>query len=333
MPDDRARSRPLFVWDGRKTMPVYESYSRRKRRAEQTEPDVFQYDRVPDAVRAQIRFILEDAVGPYFVPAPYSMHEPDHNNIGWRAIRDAVCREKGRLSLANQDNAKEDCIHYLHAEQDVTQLFDLVEFAFQYIDQVVRKMDQHVRRGRGIRQSPDGAIKELNFRFREAGLGYQFEGGQIVRVDSQLVHAEVVKPALQLLGDARFKGAQDEFLSAHAHYRAGEYKDASTDALNAFESTMKVICDEKGWGYTSGARASDLIKVIRANGLLPEYLDKSFDQLIATLKTGLPTVRNEEGGHGQGGEIKETPGYVAAYALHLAAAKIVLLVEAFKDSE
>jgi hypothetical protein len=70
--------------------------------------------------------------------------------------------------------------------------------------------------------------------------------------------------------------------------------------------------------------------LIRANGLLPDYLDTSFDQLISTLKSGLPKVRNEEGAHGQGATPRETPGYVAAYALHLAAAKIVLLVEAFK---
>ena len=72
---------------------------------------------------------------------------------------------------------------------------------------------------------------------------------------------------------------------------------------------------------------------IRKNGLLPDYLDNSFDQLLATLQSGLPKVRNEEGAHGQGAQPREAPPYVAAYALHLAAAKIVLLVEAFRESE
>lgn len=122
-------------------------------------------------------------------------------------------------------------------------------------------------------------------------------------------------------------------MAAHAHYRAGEYKDCVADALNAFESTMKAICDIKKWSYSKGARASDLLKVIRSNGLLPDYLDGSFDQLAATLASGLPKVRNEAGGHGQGAEPRQTPGYIAAYALHLAAAKIVLLFEALKASE
>ena len=36
-----------------------------------------------------------------------------------------------------------------------------------------------------------------------------------------------------------------EFLKAHAHYRSGEMKDAITDANNAFESTLKTICDQR----------------------------------------------------------------------------------------
>jgi hypothetical protein len=201
------------------------------------------------------------------------------------------------------------------------------------IDRSVRKLPDYQRNSWGIRQLADDAIEELNHRFREAALGYQYEAGEIIRVDSQYVHAEVVKPALQLLSDPRFAGAQEEFLAAHTHYRAGEYKDCVTDALNAFESTLKAICDARGWQYAKGARASDLIKVARNNKLLPDYLDNSFDQLIATLQSGLPKVRNEAGAHGQGAAPRETPSYVAAYALHLAAAKIVLLVEAFKAGD
>lgn len=120
-------------------------------------------------------------------------------------------------------------------------------------------------------------------------------------------------------------------MSAHKHYRAGETKDAITDANNAFESTMKAICDQRGWPYQSGATASQLVRVVKENGLLPDKMSKSFEQLAATLKSGLPPVRNEEGAHGQGSDPHRTPDYVAAYALHLAAAKILFLVEAHLD--
>lgn len=217
------------------------------------------------------------------------------------------------------------------AEYEIDDWLSVVEYCFVCVDQI-RNWHPQTRTLKGITQDPEDAIDELNVRFRQAGFGYQFEAGQIVRVDSQYLHSEVVKPALALLSDPRFAGAQEEFLAAHAHYRAGEFEDAIVDANRAFESTMKAICNVKGNGreYHSGARASDLIKVIRRNGLLPDYLDQSFDQLIATLQSGLPRVRNEAGGHGQGAAPRETPGYIAGYALHLAAANVVLLVEAMK---
>ena len=103
------------------------------------------------------------------------------------------------------------------------------------------------------------------------------------------------------------------------------------DAGASFESTMKCICDTLGWKYEKGARASDLIKVIKEHRLFPDYLDRSFDQLLAILKSGLPEIRNNEGSHGQGSVPKRAPTHGAAYALHLAATNIVFLVECMKD--
>ena len=45
---------------------------------------------------------------------------------------------------------------------------------------------------------------------------------------------------------------QRDNLQAHAHYRSGETKDAITDANNAFESTLKAICDQRRWPYDRG---------------------------------------------------------------------------------
>ena len=48
----------------------------------------------------------------------------------------------------------------------------------------------------GIEQDPDDAVEELNHRFKEHAIGYQYLEGELVRVDSQFAHAEIVKPAL-----------------------------------------------------------------------------------------------------------------------------------------
>lgn len=41
-------------------------------------------------------------------------------------------------------------------------------------------------------------------------------------------------------------------------------------------------------------------------------------------------MRNKTSGHGQGIEIVDVPQHLASYALHLAAANVVLLIEAHK---
>ena len=327
-------------------MPIHQTFSRRKRHAEKSEPDVFQYDEIPDTLRYQVIRIFENSLGYYQIPQWNwfdNCPEPcPENNQVWGEICDTVAQELGRPTLvvmtqtkrpAIGDNRQEECFHFLRSEESVEHWLDLVEYGVQTIDKACRQYSSSSRRSRDITQKADDAIEELNFRFLEAQFGYQYEAGQIVRFDSQLIHNEVTKPALQLLADTRFTGPQEEFLVAHKRYRARKYKDCITNALNAFESTLKTICDLKGWTYQPRARASDLVKVIRREKLLPDYLDKSFDQLIATLTSGLPKVRNEAGGHGQGAVPWQTPSYVAAYALHLAAADIVLLVDAFRANE
>ena len=298
-------------------MPVRDLYSYRKRVEEGNTPDVHTYDELPNELRVQVIYIWRDAIG-------------DENWEAWEEIHDDVAREHGRLELAGRRRHHDSCRGYLLEPPSVLAALDLIESSFQYIDQSARNLDPFKRMEFNIRVSADDAIDELNERFRRAGVGYQFDDGKIFRVDSDLIHSEVVRPALRYLHQRGFEGPREEFLRAHACYRAGDTKEAVTNANNAFESTLKTICDQRGWEFPKGARASELLKVVRANGLLPDYLDASFDQLAATLKSGLPKVRNEVSAHGHGSTPRETPDYVAAFALHLAAAKILFLVEAHK---
>ena len=308
-------------------MPIFDTFSRRKRRAEQTEADVYQYDDIPETLRFQVCRIFIKSIGAY-----RAYDQFDQNNALWHEIREMVAQELGRKTLANGNNPKEDCLHFLEQEQNTDHWLDLVEISAHTIDKMRRTYNEYSQERKGITQTPRDAIEELNFRFKEARLGYRYENGQIIRFDNDLLHAEVTKPALQLLSDPRFKGAEEEFLKAHEHYRVHKYEDCITNALKAFESTLKTICDLKKWKYPPNPRASDLIKIVRKK-LVPDYLDNSFTQLAATLQSGLPKVRNEAGGHGQGAVPRQTPDYIAAYALHLAAAKIVLLVRAMQATE
>jgi hypothetical protein len=99
------------------------------------------------------------------------------------------------------------------------------------------------------------------------------------------------------------------------------------EALKAFESTMKAICDARRWKYERNT-AKDLIAVVLKEGLIPEYLQTEIAGLRNLLEASVPTVRNKTSGHGQGSTPKPMPPHLAAYALHSAASNIVLLIQA-----
>lgn len=174
----------------------------------------------------------------------------------------------------------------------------------------------------------ESAVNELNQRFRERGVGYQYESGKIIQVDSQYLHAEAVKPALAVLSDRMYEGANAEFLNAHEHYRTKRYKECLNDCLKAFESCLKAICDKQGWIYGTKDTANRLINIVLKNGLVPEFMQSHLSGLRSALEAGVPTLRNELGGHGQGSREVFVPEHIAAYALHLTASNILLLAKA-----
>lgn len=287
-------------------MPRFDLYSKRLAQAANAgQADVYQYDTVPTAFRVQLLNIANAAFGE---DRTYIRGRGHTSNRHWVWIDTTYCHEKGIAPLGGQ-------AHMPGAIRDAFKAMAAAD-AIDMIEVI------------SVRVAEQADADEINYRLREAGMGYQFENGWLTRVDSQLIHQEIVKPALSLLSRPGFEGVQEEFLNAHAHYRSGQNKQAVAMAANALESTFKAIFDGKGWDYKGGARISDLMKVARANALWPDYLDNSFDQLAATLQSGLPKIRDNDASHGQGATPKEVPSYLAAYALHLAASKIVFLVSA-----
>lgn len=302
-------------------MGVFETFSKRQRKRERAgEPDTYQYESLPQAFRVQVIHIWKTAIGE-------SGSAKAHY---WPYIHDTLARERGVFTLAGERDDHLRCMKFL-LETDTNGALDIIELSFLLIDRKVRDLDWLQRQELNITQSPDDAIQELNHRFQEHGIGYQYVSGEIIRIDSQYIHSEVVKPAISLLQEAGFRGPSDEFLDAHEHYRKGNYKEAIAGALKAFESTMKAICDVRKWPYSPSATAKPLIDVLLKNTLIPTYLESHFAGLRAAMESGLPTVRDKtSSAHGQGAEPVTVPQHMAAYALHLAAADIVFLVKAHK---
>ena len=308
-------------------MSVYETFAKRKQKAENAgKPIIYRDDILPEPFRVQVAHIWKDTIAN---PVHFLMANMLPHDGLWVHIHDTLARELGIFKLWDRGKTHQECCkRFLLHHNNVDQVLSLIEISFRVVDTDVRGMQDFATYQTNF-QPADDAIAELNHRFREHGIGYQYQGGRIIAVNSEYLHSEVVEPALSLLHDANFDGASQEFVAAHEHYRKRNYKEAIANAASAFESTMKTICDRRGWAYVRDT-ASALIEVLFSNDLMPPEMKNHFTGLRSALEGGVPTLRNQagRGAHGQGSTPVTVPDYLAAYCLHLTAANIVFLVEA-----
>lgn len=247
-------------------------------------------------------------------------------------IHNTLSKEYGFFSLGdNYSNDLKPLSDFFLNENDAEKCLDFVELSFQMLENYVAG---HLHMFREITcQKPDEAIAELNERFREHGVGYQFESGEIIRIDSQMIHSEVVKPALIILGgEPLFNGANEEFLAAHEHYRHKRYKECLNDCLKSFESLMKAIHVKRKWPYNPHDTASKLITSCLSHDLIPSYLQSQFTSLKTMLESGVPTIRNKNSGHGQGVDVLSVHEDMASYMLHLTATNLLFLARCEKTT-
>ncbi len=303
-------------------MPIFDIFSKRQKRLRGEVPDVFQYQDFPEPFRNQVIHILRDALGDGI--------SSDASMQAYRVIQDILCREYGQFRLSTSSKATilsyEDVFGFIHNCGEYEKLLDVIEISFRYIDIATRESDFH--QSVHVRMAPDEAIEELNQRFLEHGIGYQYESGKLVRIDSKLIHAEVVKPTLLVLSSKMYEGANDEYLTAHEYYRNGNYKDCLIYCLKAFESVMKAICGKHKWEYSKDDTAKRLLDICFEKKLIPSYLQAHYSSLRSGLESGIPTVRNKLSAHGQGSIQVVVPPYMAAYLLHLTATSILFLTDA-----
>src|SRR5215469_1144700 len=198
-------------------MTPLDLFSKRQKKLRGQIPDVFVYDQVPHALRVQIVHIWRDTIG------STSIFQTPADNV-YKKIVKSLCREYGVFTLAPGNSPEEILANFLLNESDVERVLDCVEVSFLVTEYFRNRVPNYVGRARTT-LTVDEAIEELNARFREHAVGYEYVRYEIIRKDSEFLHSEAVKPTLALLQDSRYKGANDEFMKAHEHYRHGEIND------------------------------------------------------------------------------------------------------------
>jgi AbiJ-like protein len=201
-------------------MGIFDLFSKRQKKLRGEVPDVYTYDAIPNPLRVQIVHIWTDTLGNYneYIDKYLRVEE------AYKFIVETLCREYGLFNLIDRGgysdrNYMEELINFFLKEDNNEKVIDAIELSFRCIDGATRNFDY--RNKRRSSEIADEAILELNSRFREHGIGYQYADREIIRIDSELIHSEVVKPALKLLQGKFLAGAQQEFLKAHEHFRKG----------------------------------------------------------------------------------------------------------------
>lgn len=306
-------------------MVMHDLYFKRQKQLRGEYPDIYQYEELPETLKIQIIHIWNETIGEDSV---YNNRRSNSLNREYlQKCHNILCKELGVFKLNRDDRDNEMHILYFKSislyflkESDIEKTLSVIELMLKIIHSFIKKHNNTIK--------ITDVISELNQRFREHGVGYQYESDQIVRVDSEFIHAEAVKPALQLLSNPMYKGAQEEFLKAHEHYRHSRYDSALTDCLKAFESTMKVILDKRDWEYGKKDTSKRLIDCCLANELIPKFWIDHFNSLSNILTSSIGTPRNKLSGHGKGNDEIVVPEHLIQYVLHMTASTIVFLIKA-----
>lgn len=280
-------------------------------------PDIYQYDELPEKLKIQIVHIWKGSIGEDYS----NIYDSSDNIEYYKNVYNILCKELGVFRLGVGGTYFEKIVDYFLKDDDVEISLSIIELMMWCIDEY---LESNYYRKADFQK----VVDELNERFKENGIGYQYENKKIIRIDSQYLHTEVVKPALTLLGNPIYQGAQQEFLNAHEHYRHQRYQEAMIDCLKAYESILKIILKKRKWEYKDTDTADALTGKIMQKGLIPDYWQQYFKSLKNTLTSGVPTARNKEAGHGQADEIRNIPDYLASYILHITASAIVFLIKA-----
>lgn len=308
-------------------MTLPPTYRRRKAIAAGAASDVFEYGAFPPKLRVQIEHILVRAIGPW----EYNDFAPRPQNAIWTGVVEAMRTEEGvhRLPGAGtRDNPQVELLAFMSTTDDIDAYLEALEWLMRYVDTYIREFDTSF--DKISKKSPDRALEEINARILESSVGYEYRNGEVIRVDTLLIHSEVVIPAIELTNDRDFSSANAEYMKAHEAFRHADYEVCLTECAKAFESVLKVIAHSEGWDVQPSDPASKLIQAGVSAGFLKPYTEAGFNALQSLLKSGVPTLRNKASAHGAGAEKRVVPAELAAFQLHQTAAVIVFLIGTFR---
>jgi hypothetical protein len=102
------------------------------------------------------------------------------------------------------------------------------------------------------------SVHELNERFKQAGMALNYHNGYIQITADALTQAQVEQPFWEVVSDPIWANVSTDMATALDLRDSGQ-ADPVFYAGRALESTIKIICDQKGWTTQQEKGASDFL--------------------------------------------------------------------------
>ena len=121
------------------SMAIFDLFSKRQKRLRGEVPDVYQYEKLPAELRAQIFHIWGDCFGD-------RGKERDHAFETFKSMHLILCREYGLFNLKkNAITGREAMEYFLLTNEDTEKVLDVIELSFRVIDRSVRGREWEYR--------------------------------------------------------------------------------------------------------------------------------------------------------------------------------------------
>ena len=203
----------------------YVIFSKRQQRIQDETSGTYQHESIPKELRVQVFYIWEKVWGKVYYNDFGHLKGSQLAMEAYSLIKDTLCEEYGVLDLGEGDDFDGEgddsywvVRSFFFDTKYTDKAIDVIELSFRYIDREIHEKfyvpnddePDEIDKAFGISRPeiphdgipPDEAIDQLNQRFCEHSVSYQYKSGLIV-VDSQDSPSEVVKPAEELPSDTQ----------------------------------------------------------------------------------------------------------------------------------
>lgn len=208
-----------------------EPYFLRAKRARGEVPTTFQYNQIPGSIKEQAIILFNNSFSAEFErrKAIQEIHFPLTFHLG-----------KPSLYSTYADSYEEDLFNFFRKDDLDTDL------ALTIIEEFCKKFSEKF-------------IAIMNEKFLLEGMGYQFKGEEIVRIEDEKFYDTVTQPCISKLSSAGLEKAAAEYFKAYEHLKNQHYHDAVVSCTRSLEYLLQ---------NRLGTKETELSKLLRQ--LLPQ---------------------------------------------------------------